>query len=207
MTSVAAMPQSQLELLRALMELEPKVHIFGGFAEDALLYGRQSRRHEDIDVVVFRDELDLRLDQAEALGFREWHLRMQPEPGRPLVIGSILGEMNLEYVVFDRDQDGGVSFVVPTPEGLTRVWLPEGAFDHARSSVDGVGVRTVSPLALYQIRVGVTETFGGMRPKDKVSQAKLRSTFFSGVPEEKLAPRTELVSREPSEEYDTVRGP
>lgn len=183
------------ELIRELMRLEPKLWIFGGIAEDALLHGRLSRPHEDVDVLVFRDELDLRLDQAQALGFREFHVRMMPRSGEPLVLGAIEGDLNLEIVVFERDGEGGAYFDVPVEEGMRRVWLPPGSFDHPRSLIEGVEVRTVSPLALYHIRAGVAETFGGFRPKDRVAQAKLRKAFFAGVPEDELAPRTALVER------------
>lgn len=190
---MARKPRTQMELLRALMRLTPRVHVFGGLAEDALLYGRQSRAHEDVDVMIFRDEIDLRLEQARELGFERFHLRMQPVPERPLVVGSIVGEMNLEYVIFDRHDDGRISFDTPTPDGLTRVWLPDDALDWPVSTLDGVEVRTVSPLTQYQIRIGVTETFGGMRPKDVVAQAALRRRFFAHEKEADLRPRTELL--------------
>lgn len=186
-----------LDLLRALMDLDPPLHIFGGIAEDALLHGRFSRPHEDVDVLVYREELDARVEQAHALGFHAFHVRMMPRPGRPLVVGAIAGGLNLEYVVFDRTPEGRVSFDIPVPAGMRRVWLPEGAFDHPPSEVEGVQVRTLSPLALYQIRAAVAETFGGFRPKDRVTQAALRRRFFAGVEEAKLAPEVELLREGP----------
>lgn len=182
-----------LPLLRALMELEPCVHVFGGIAEDALLHGRFSRPHEDVDVLVYRDELDARVEQAHALGFHRFHVRMMPRPGQPLVVGAIAGGLNLEYVVFDRASDGRVSFDVPVPAGLRRVWLPKDALAYPESEIEGVRVRTVSPLALYHIRAAVAETFGGFRPKDRVAQAALRRRFFPDADDAALAPETALV--------------
>ena len=44
-------------LLETLMTFEPAVHVFGGFAEDALLHGTSVRSHDDVDVLVGREEL------------------------------------------------------------------------------------------------------------------------------------------------------
>lgn len=181
--------QRQLDTMRALMAWDPPLWIMGGFAEDALLHGRATRPHEDIDLVVLRDDLDLRLDQAEALGFgHPWHVRLARDRSRPLVIGSLLEGVNLEIVVFDRD-DGGIYWEKPTAEGSTRLYMPDDAFLWQASAIHGVEVRTVSPRMLYQVREGVTDLFGGMRPKDVVSQRGLRERFFRDVPERELVPR------------------
>lgn len=188
--------EDQLDVMRAIMRWDPKVHIFGGFAEDAILHGRATRPHVDIDVVAVREDLDLRLEQAEALGARDWELRMEPRAGLPLVIGGFVGEVNLEFVVFERDAEGWLSFVAPTADGLTRTWLPKDALEPTTRTLEGVEVRTVSPLALYQIRKGVEPTFGGQRPKDRVAQAALRRMFFADIPEDHLAPKTDLLMEE-----------
>ena len=44
-----------LPLLETLMTFEPPVHVFGGFAEDALLHGTSVRTHQDVDVLVGRE--------------------------------------------------------------------------------------------------------------------------------------------------------
>lgn len=184
-----------LDLVRAVMALDPPTRIFGGVAEDALLHGRLTRPHDDVDVLVLRDELELRLAQAGKLGFREFHLRMESRPGVPLVGGCVVGDLNLEFIVFDRAPDGRVFFEVPVHAGTKRVWLPGGALDWPEVDLDGVRVRTLSPLALYHVRAAVAETFGGFRPKDVVAQAALVERFFAGVPEAELAPHTELAPR------------
>lgn len=52
---------------------------------------------------------------------------------------------------------------------------------------------TLSPLALYQIRagLGITRSFGGLRPKDIAAQRRLRTTFLADWAEEALRPKTE----------------
>lgn len=189
--------KDHLDVIRALAEWSPPVHLFGGFAEDAVLHGRVTRRHEDVDVVVLRDDLPARIGQAKRMGFTRFRVRFEPVPGRPLVVGSLLGPLNLEFGVFDRAPDGRVYFDTPTPAGLTRVWLPPDALEGGERTLEGVPVRTLTPLALYQMRVGVSETFGGLRPKDRVSQAALRARFFADVPEGRLAPRIDLLDAAP----------
>jgi hypothetical protein len=50
------LPQTYPALLRALF-LSPPVSVFGGFAQDALIAGTSMREHGDVDVIVWRDEL------------------------------------------------------------------------------------------------------------------------------------------------------
>ena len=55
---------TQLDSVSRLMSLEPPLYLFGGFAEDAVLYGTVSRPHQDVDVLVWLDELPLRIEQG-----------------------------------------------------------------------------------------------------------------------------------------------
>lgn len=179
----------QVDVLRAIAAWEPAAYVFGGVAEDALLHGRMSRPHEDIDLLVLRDDLDLRLQQAAALGFDDVHLRMAAGRDRPLVLGCFRGDLNLEFGVFERDEMGRVYWEKPTPTGTARLYLPPDAFLHPPSTLQGAPVRTVSPLALYHIREGVRDLFGGMRPKDVAAQTALRQRFLRGAPQRDLVPR------------------
>lgn len=182
----------QLRVMRDALSWEPSLRIMGGFAEDALLHGRATRPHEDIDLVVLREHLDMVMDRAEAQGFgHPWHLRIAMERSRPLVLGSVVDGVDLEIGVFERDEEGRVYWEKPTAEGAARLYFPEDAFEAPAVELEGVPVRTVSPLALYQIRVGLVDLFGGMRGKDVTAQRMLRERFFRGVPETELAPRIE----------------
>ncbi|MGH2539899.1 MAG: hypothetical protein ACRDGK_05220, partial [Actinomycetota bacterium] len=68
-------------------------------------------------------------------------------------------------------------------------------FSWPPSELEGVDVRTISPLALYQIRAGlaIVGSMGPLRPKDVISQAALRERFFPGVSDERLQPFVEPV--------------
>lgn len=189
--------ERQLATMREVLSWDPSLRIMGGFAEDALLHGRATRPHEDIDFVVMREHLDAFLDRAEAIGFgHPWHLRIAIHRARPLVVGSVVDGVNLEIVVFDRDEEGRVYWEKPTPDGSAALYLPEDAFDAPPATIKGVEMRPLSPLALYQLRAGVADLFGGFRPKDLPAQDALRARYFPGVPEVRLAPRIEPLQRQ-----------
>ncbi len=184
-------------LLETLMTFEPLVHVFGGFAEDALLHGTSVRSHDDVDVLVNREELEAQLRNARAIGFSSQEVRFEPIDGMPMVIGTTDGNLDLEISVYDRTTEGIVFFHLPDQEGrLFRVDLSDGVFDYPSSALDGIALRTVSPLALYQIRAGITMvgSFGPPRPKDVTSQEALRARFFPGVSPGSLQPTMTDVS-------------
>lgn len=184
-------------LLEALMTFEPPVHVLGGFAEDALLHRTTVRTHDDVDVLVGREELETQLRNALGIGFASPEVRFEPIDGMPMVIGTTDGIRDLEINVYDRSPDGAVFFHIPDQEGrLFRVDLSNGVFGQPPSDLDGIALRTVSPLALYQIRAGVTMagSFGPPRPKDVTSQEALRTRFFPDVSPESLQPDMTEVS-------------
>jgi hypothetical protein len=173
------------------MALEPPVYVFGGVAEDALLHGAIVRPHEDLDILTSRDDVERLLSNAKAIGFGSVEIRFQPIEGTPVVIGTTDGHWNLEISVHDLSADGSVYFhMVDREDRLLHVELSDGVFDHAPSSLDGVAVRTVSPLALYQIRAGIELAggFGPMRPKDVAAQEALHERFFRDASAESLLP-------------------
>jgi len=178
-------------LFDALMTFEPSVYLFGGFAEDALLHGSAVRRHKDVDVLVNRDALDRQLENARAIGFEFDEVRFQPVEGMPVVIGTTDGNIDLEISVHDLTDQGDVCFsMVDERERPVRIELSGGVFDHPMSQLDGVAVRTVSPLAQVQIREGIRMAggFGPPRRKDIRVQEELLTRFFPGVPVERLRP-------------------
>ncbi len=182
---------SYLPTIEALASLEPPVFVFGGIAEDALLDGSITRPHGDVDVLVGRAKLDVQLAQLGSIGFTGFGVFFEPQPGRPLVLGATHAGLSLELGVFDELEPGIPSFVLPVEQGLVRVSLPADALRHPISTIDGVPIRTVSPLALYQLREAFIQTgvFGPPRDKDRAAQARLRQELLIDVPEHDLSPR------------------
>jgi len=184
----------QLELIGRLMDLEPPLYLFGGYAEDALLYGRTSRPHNDVDILVWADELSLRLAQAGSIGFTDFAVRWESAPNQPLAVGAVADGVDLEFCVVQRSADGSPFFDLPTASGLKRVWLAVPMLASEDQVLEGIRVRTLSPLALYQIRSALADVMGGLRPKDVTAQAALRARFFSDKAEAELAPRVEILT-------------
>ena len=83
-------------LIETLMTFEPPVHVFGSFAEDALLHSASVRAHDDVDVLVGRDELEAQLRNAQAIAFSSLEVRYEPIAGAPKVIGTTDGHSVLE---------------------------------------------------------------------------------------------------------------
>ncbi len=94
------------------------VAVDGGWGVDALL-GRQSRPHDDLDVVV-------KLEQAtriqELLGSRGFTLLQDQRPVRFVMVHPELGSVDFHTVVFDAEGGG----VQPQPNGGTFRYPPEG---------------------------------------------------------------------------------
>ena len=183
--------EDRLRLIEAVMAFEPSVYLFGGVAEDAMLHGSWVRPHDDIDVLVERADLPRQLENARTLGFGSFETRFQPLAATPVVVGSIERGQNLEISVVDRSLDGSPFFyMVDVRADVIRIEVSEDIFGYAPCMLDGIEVRTVSPLAQFQIRAGIAMAggFGPLRAKDVTAQRALQERFYPDTPIEDLSP-------------------
>jgi len=190
-----------LPLLRELTALDPPVFVFGSVAEAVLLDGKLNRSHGDVDLLVPRDELERKQRQLHELGFERFDVYYEPRPGRPLVLGSSRGELSLELNAVDYDEAGSPYFAVDAGSGPVGIFVPPDMFDWPPTPVSGVQVRTVSPLALIQIRAGLeaTAVFGPSRPqKDRPRQRRLLEKYFPGRDPDSLRPDIVRLAERPS---------
>jgi hypothetical protein len=191
----------QLELLRRMSQLEPPPCVWGGYAEDALLAGTVTRPHLDVDWLLPRTELDLRLAQARALGFTEFTSWGDAAPGEPFYLNATNGDLSIDLGIGDQ-VDG---------RPLVRVWklafeiegqeapagyqfpLPDDTYTHPPATLDGITVHVASPRALFQIRAGIAAqgSFGPLSPGQQANMQKLRETFFPDSTEAELTPQAE----------------
>jgi hypothetical protein len=189
---------SYLPLLSGLSRIEPHPLIMGGFAEDALLHGKTTRHHEDVDLLISRADLDYYLPFFAELGFSHYELFLSDPSGRPTVLNSLVDGVALELCIADRAPDSRLCFdVFGDPDHTPyRIFLPEDLAHPETASIDGVPIHTVTPLALYQLRaaLGQTNSFGGFRPKDLIAQKALKERFFAGKTEADLAPHIETLA-------------
>ena len=186
-----------LELLRELSAVDPPLFVFGSVAEAVLLDGKLAASHGDLDVLVVRSELELRLRQLDDLGFAAFTVYYEPRPGLPLVYGSAREELALELSLLDIDPDGYPYFVVSTDDGPASISMPSDLFQWAPTIIDDVPVYTLSPLALVHIRAGATATgaFGPQRPEtDDARQGRLVDVFLSNIDPAQLEPTIARVS-------------
>ncbi len=181
-----------LALIADLYALEPPIFIFGGYAEDALLHGQVNRSHADLDVLVVRTELEQRLSQFALLGFERFQIYHDIAPDKPLVLNSERNGLHLEIGIMDRDASGRTYFEVRSQpwDQVCRIYLPDDAFSYPPVKLGGTSVRTLSPLALYQIRAGLAavNAFGDFRPTDAPAQTLLKARFFPDADESQLLP-------------------
>ena len=102
-----------LALIERLTSVQPPVFVFGGFAEDALLAGRTTRPHGDVDVLVGRADLVEHLRRFGDWGFPAFEIYFEVVPGSPLVYHSALDGIDLELGVFDELVPGRPSSSCP----------------------------------------------------------------------------------------------
>ena len=187
-----------LALLRELSGFRPPLFVFGSVAEAALLDGKLAASHGDLDVLIPRSELELRLRQFDDLGFAAFTVYYEPRPGLPLVYGSTREELVLELSLLDVGPAGDPYFVVGTDKGPVSISVPPDLFQWAPTIIDGVPVHTLSPLALVHIRAGATSTgaFGPPRPQeDGIRQSRLVDVFLSNVDPAQLEPTVTPISK------------
>ncbi len=191
----------QLDLIAHLAALQPPMFLMGGYAEDALLAGRVTRPHEDVDVIFPRHEEALRMDQLAELGFTEWETWGEASPGVPFYLFGHSGDLKVDVGLLDRDGAANwmrvhrLAFTVggePAPAGY-QLRLSDDMFDQPPAHLEGIAIHTISPLALYQIRAGVARrnSFGPLSERQVATMAELRERFFPDRSEEQLLPPSE----------------
>jgi hypothetical protein len=74
-----------------------------------------------------------------------------------------------------------------------QVQLPSDLYTHPPVAIEGIMIRTASPLALYQIRAGIASkgSFGPSSEHQLRSMAQLREKFFPDRSEAEFIPRIE----------------
>jgi hypothetical protein len=186
------MANKYLDLIEEIGKLGVPTYAFGGYAEDAFLDQATTRPHNDLDLLVSRDDLDQLLKALATIGFVNIAVYYEPLPGRPLVLHSARNGLDLEIGLIDKDKDG-YYFVALDFDGQKRfrVDMPSDTFAFPKSTIDGVSLQTISPLAQYQIRAGFGQigSFGEPEPKHALAQKRIQETFFPDKSEQDLAPK------------------
>lgn len=180
-------------LLKRLATLSPPLFVMGGFAEEALLFHCITGQHADLDVLVMGHQLNQHLQQLAALGLTESAPSLAKVPGHPLILRASVDNPQIELWVSTLTPSGDYSFDVEgqPPPSRYRIFLPEDTFHYPGTTIEGIAIQTVSPLALYQLRAvsAMTRHVGEKREKDLARQEQLRQTFLADRDERKLTPK------------------
>jgi lincosamide nucleotidyltransferase A/C/D/E len=116
-----------IEILDALQQERIDVWLDGGWAVDALV-GRQTREHDDLDVVVALDDVEL---IKQALGKRGFAVAEDELPTRFVLKDSTGRQINFHTVIFD-EEGGGIQKLQSGntyryhPKGFTATGIVEG---------------------------------------------------------------------------------
>ena len=88
-----------------------------------------------------------------------------------------------------------LSFTVAGEEAPAgyQLQLPDDLFEQPLVELEGIAIKPLSPLALYQIRAGVAarNSFGPLSERQLHSLSDLRERFFPDRPEDELLPPSE----------------
>jgi hypothetical protein len=185
--------------------MTPQPFIMGGFAEDAVLYHRSTRPHEDIDWFITRDQLEAYDKVAKQLGFPKMGIYGKTSSGKPFYIAWTKDESFwIECLIADRDEKGNLYCELAElnfdttglpPFKPFRLFLPHDILSYSPVQFENFELKTISPLGLYQIRTGLNKykTFGEYRDKDKKAAKGLKEVFFQHLNDKDLIPKTELL--------------
>jgi lincosamide nucleotidyltransferase A/C/D/E len=155
-----------LQLLTVLRASGVHATVDGGWGVDALL-GRETRSHDDLDLVVALDDVPRLYGALRPLGFvlHEDHLPVR------FVLRCNGEQLDLHTVTFDPEGSG----VQPQPGGGSFRYAPEG---FVSGKVSGVAVPCVSAAVQLLCHLGYEPT-----PKDAHDVLALCHAFSLPIPE------------------------
>jgi hypothetical protein len=160
MADAMSSARSNEAFLQFFREVQPvrQLYMMGGFAEDAWLAKSISPDRSDVDFLVEADAWDSARAGLEGVGLTFEALVGGPR-GEPLAYVSRDRGFPVEVWLADREPQG-YAIVLPGEARLFKLRLPSDCFHGHEATLDGVGVRTVSPLALAVLRAASAQTRG-----------------------------------------------
>ena len=201
MAQVMRLRSSRRAYLQLMRELAPLRHLFlmGGFAEDALLDHKITRDRSDLDLLVEFDLWNMVLTQLHGVGIARFEPLFSGPAGNPLAFGSIDRGFKVEVWLTTRLTDG-YAIVLPGEASIKgssffRLRLPADTFQFPNTTLEGVFVQTISPLALSLLRATSAQTRGDSqkRAEDlKVLERLARKFLLRRDPTDLIPEITEL---------------
>jgi Aminoglycoside-2''-adenylyltransferase len=143
--------------------------LFGGWAVDFHV-GRVTRDHEDIDIAIWRSDLDRVTELLQRHGWVH-----APTTGEEGYTGYAREKVRLELAFLARDEDGTV--YTPLTDG--RGAWPPGSFGSEQGEVNGVPARVVGLTSLIEDKSGPRQDPAAAE-KDRSDVALLSSLSSRG---------------------------
>lgn len=173
--------KTQLEFIRDSFSSQLPVILVGGYADEALLTGKITREHHDVDLVTKRQHVEVVKIGYQNLGY---HVEEVVETGaeKPYKLLLKKGNSEIDVAILNLDAETNQPYIDIKGEGERfRVLFTADTYDFPQQSLEGIEVRTLSPLALIQMK-NTASIIGRFEPrkKDKISQRDLGDKYFPG---------------------------
>lgn len=171
----------QVALIQEVFSLNLPVFLMGGFAEEALIYGKAVGEHGDIDLGILRKNKRRVEEGFLTLGCA---IEERFEQGliEPYKLEVTKDDLKIDVVFIDWDLEKDLPYVEVKNtfgKGRVRAYFDRNIFNWTGQKLGEVEVRTASPLSLMQMREGyLMVRRGEPRLKDSQVQEALRQKFF-----------------------------
>jgi len=190
----------QFALIRSIFSENLPVRLVGGYAEDALLEGKIEGEHHDVDLVALRNNADNLGKYFEQNGFAVMPV-IEEGAEKPFKFQIERGGIKVDLAFLDYDGSRKRPYLDAEGRGgrKFRVFLDEQMFEYAPQELDGVNVRTASPLSMLQIReaiLAIGRQRRDTREKDLLQQEKLKQKYFSETEPDNLIPEIIALSQQ-----------
>lgn len=158
-----------IEFLVGMEKLEIQIWIVGGWGVDALLE-KQTRPHDDLDIVIQHQDVSTAREFLERRGFQN-----VPRPDTcdwNFVLGDNLGhEIDFHVIFFDDNGNG-----IYGPPGKGEIYPPSGSL-RENGNICGYRVRCISPEQMVKDHIGYK-----FREKDYLDVSALCRKFGITIP-------------------------
>jgi hypothetical protein len=170
--------QRQLETIQAVNEGELPLWLFGGFAEDAWLYGEPTREHNDLDYFGYRDDMETIYESFGELGFDHVETEEVAE-GCPAKYVFRDGPVAVDVAFMDKHPEGDNYIEVRNSDGTAyRVEIPDEMLEYSPQKLGETEVRTTHPaLGVLARRFFQYTNRLPWRDKDTTYQRKILENF------------------------------
>ena len=175
--------QKQVEFIGDIYSsdnLAVKVSLYGGYCEEALLNGRVTTDHHDVDALITRTDMEAVREGFENLGC---HVEEVAHPGTEETYKFLVkrGDVECDVAFIDWDEERNQPYAeADRPDGTrVKAFFDKDTFNHPLQKLGDIDVRVVSPLMQMQMRTAfVMIREGRPRQQDINKQEALRQRFY-----------------------------